>query len=688
MANLIKRIPPNLSHPIAMAIAVAIVARFAGMVFHYFGTDPNGYKLVASPLSVLFVGGLYHLLVLSLTGAGFLILWKLLRPVRPLITVSAVVFFAVIILLGQIDFGLVRYLGQRFTPAIMVTYLTPSLISSSFYEPLFNDMDYVIPALGIVFAAWWVLGIGCLLYFKRTPKYKPSIPLILFLLLAAGVGSLSRFISHPLTPIMLKPAEWLFLDSFLKIDRTPAPVNAQAAIENLREGIDLAAGEEWMSPEYPIIRAGHPREVNCNDEQGELPDILLFVVESLRGSDVGYGLFGPKPSYTPRLDQLARKSVVFPRYISNGGPSVRAFYSINTSLLPHRNKYVVSNFLDLQVDALPKRLKDLGYHTMILWGGNPSYDNQLEWARKWYDHLDFELPENKLLITRRIGDGLIMDHLLSLIRNHDGSRPDQPIFAYVANAGTHYPFTLEDSYFVPLTAMGDSYRVDTGGIDDIPTRYNLTLKNLDHHIGRVLDVLEKRRKKDNTIIIVIGDHAYNTRDWVAEHLRGMPVDSGVWTSAIIYGPECLVGLAPRKELIPASHVDLMPTLLAMAGDGRAFASMGNDLFEDIPRHHRTAVAIHDAGFRVDQGDFSLYVQAGNPEAFWVTRSFLPKPKFLTSLQGTPFPPDAVKQWSQRIDYWSYLIEQNRVWDENYLIKPGTPKKSLNKRPAGKIPVNF
>ncbi|MFQ5449954.1 MAG: LTA synthase family protein [Nitrospinaceae bacterium] len=664
--NLFKKIKRFPLHPILTSLMVATVARLAGLTHHYFGTDPNGYSLVASPLQSLFVAAFYHLPGLLWVGALFLAAWNFLKPLRSIISIGAVVMFAGMILLDQIDFGMMRYLGQRFTPAIMETYMSPDLVSSQLYNPFLHDWGYFSVSLGIVLLSWLALGAGCGFYLKSQSKHHPSPSASLVFFLGASVLFLPQLSFDPLKDKMLKPVELLYVSSFFKSDLTPAPADAQAAMENLRNGIDLAVGEEWVSPEYPIVRTGPEHKPGDDGEPRELPDIILFVVESLRGRDVGYGMFPPNPSNTPRLDRLAQKAVVFPHHIANGDPSTRGFLSLNTSLWPHRAKYVIAHFIDLKVSALPRRLKDLGYRTMILWGSNPSFDNQLQWARKWYDRLDFELPENRLIVTRRMSDRMIMDHLIQGIQEHDSSNPGQPLFAYVATSGTHYPFTLEDSYFVPLTAFGDANRVDTRGIDDVQTRYNITLKNLDYHIGRVLDFLESRNKKDNTVIIVLGDHSYNTYEWVDPGIKDMPVDYRVWTSAMIYGPERLVGPTPRWELFPSSHVDLMPTLLDMVGDHRPFASMGTNLLRPVPGGQKSAVAIRHAGFRVDKGDFSLYVQTGNPGAFWVSRSFQLKPDFRTSLQGTPFSPEEVKQWSQRINYWSHLIEQNRVWDDRFL----------------------
>ncbi len=665
--KLYHRLKPHFFHPIALTILIVILARFLSILLHCFGTDPGGHKIVASSFQTAILATSHHLPELMLIGVFFLILWKLLVPLRPLVTAGALLVFGAILLLGQIDFGLLRFLGQRFTPTMMQTYVGPEMVSTQLYRPLLNDIGYVAVNLGTVFVAWLLMGWSAVAHWRKQKDHGISKSLIAALIVSAGILYMPAYALAHSRGEIFKPAEWLFVESLFKKQETAAPKDMQAARADLRSVIDSGGAYQWSDPGYPLMkRAPQARPVSVKSGR-KLPNIIFFVVESLRGRDVGYGEHRKEKSHTPRLDQLAKESVVFPRYIANGSPSTRAFFAINTSVLPHREKFVISSFMDLNVDALPKRLKDFGYATFALWGSNPSFDNQLDWGRRWYDHLDFELPENQVLITKRISDELIMDRLLHQIDAHDAKQTGQPFFAYVATTGTHYPYTKEDSYYVPLSAMGDASEVSTGGIEDVQERYNITLKNLDYHIGRVLDALKRTGKLENTLIVVVGDHADNTDERVPPGLRGMPVDYRVWTSALIYGPEWLIG-KPRVETFPASHVDLMPTVLNLIGDTRTNASMGMDLFADIPHSKRQAVAIRETGFRVDKGGYSLFVRTGDPSAFWVSKSFEWEGSFSTSLEGTPFSPDEPGQWNDRIHFLSYLIENNLIWSERKFQK--------------------
>jgi arylsulfatase A-like enzyme len=112
--------------------------------------------------------------------------------------------------------------------------------------------------------------------------------------------------------------------------------------------------------------------------------------------------------------------------------------------------------------------------------------------------------------------------------------------------------------------------------NSLPDNYINSIKYVDRHIGKFIHFLKNRKRKNNTIIIITGDHS-NYID--QSKISPLPDNDTVWTSSLIYGPPNIVG-KPGKINLPASHVDLNPTILAMAGDKRPTASLGRNLLEN------------------------------------------------------------------------------------------------------------
>ena len=186
----------------------------------------------------------------------------------------------------------------------------------------------------------------------------------------------------------------------------------------------------------------------------------------------------------------------------------------------------------MTLDALPLRLRRAGYHTVALWGGNPSFDNQLTWGRRWYDDVVFERRDNQLFYFRTTPDHALMDTVITRIDAHDRDRGKQPLFIYVSSNGTHTPFELEAGAAMPN---------DNPPSADRQRRYDLTLRNVDAQIARVIARLRARPRWKNTVVIIIGDHSDRTSEPADPRWRGMPTDAQVATAALIFGPPALIG---------------------------------------------------------------------------------------------------------------------------------------------------
>lgn len=658
------RLTRSLLHPIPFTALVALAARTIGLVAHCFGSDPAGHANVAAPIDALYVALPYHLAVLAGVAAVALLVWMILKPLRGVVTTVAAGLFAVSVLMGQIDFDMLRQVGSGLTPSAIRTYAGAGLWDSAFLQPVLFEPAYTIPSLALIFIAWLVMAAGAVRHI-RTRAATPSAATFAAFAAVSAALALRVSATGPKAAI-IRPPEMSSLIALAGLDQTTPPSDEAAAIASLRAAVSGGRDTVWLDAKYPLVHRGRARVPRASANPLDLPDVIMIVVESLRGRDVGYSDFSRRASRTPNLDGLAARAVVFPHFISNGFPSAPGFMAINTSTWPHVEKLVTSHFPTVAFDALPLRLHDAGYATVSLFGSNPSFDNMLVWARRWYDRQIYELPENTLLYTRRMSDRQIVDRLLEVVADHDARAPGQPLFVFAATAGTHKPYTLEDSYFVPLTAAGDADKVSTGGIADPQTRYEIVLANLDREIGRALAGFDRRPRRENTVIVVVGDHAHSTTEILDDDVRGLPTDDSVWTSAIVAGPARLVGPTPRRETFACSQVDLMPTILGLIGDDRPTAAMGTDLLDGAQDAARTAVAVREAGYRIDEAGFSLLVRSDRPASFWTNRSFQAVETFNASLEGTPFSRADIESLDLRARYLSCLIEQNRIWSDTFL----------------------
>jgi hypothetical protein len=640
--------------PLVSGIAMLWLSQMAGLLLYSFGTDPSGHALQVSPLNALMISvPLYTSRVLEIAVVLFT-LWIVLRPLRGIVSVAGVTGCAVLIVITHVDFGMQRLRGERLSLAQVSIYSSGNLINGDWLRPVIERPAAIILSLSVLVVSLVLLGL--LVVARRGASSRQAVigwRAVVGCAFGAVLCSAPLNFAYYHQRDMAEPPEYVLLREARARPATTTAAAQREMRDALRQRLDPRGTSHWISDEFPLERTVATAP-SATASAAELPDIIFFVIESLRARDVGYGLTprAPGKSVTPNLDSLAARAVVFPRYIASGEPSPRGFITINTGGWEHNRQFIIADFPNFTTDAIPLRLRALGYHTMALWGGNPSFDNQLTWARRWYDEQLFDQPVNRLFYFKTMPDHLLMDRFIDRVRAHDATEPAQPIFAYVASNGTHTPYDLEDGAAVPA---------DLTPSEDRQRRYDLALENIDAQIGRVLRFLDSRPRARNTVIVVTGDHSDRTTEQIDERWRGMPVDPFVHTAAILYGPERLVG-APRREEFTASHVDLMPTILAITNDTGPTATLGQNLLAAIPVGQRFSVSINSRGYRLDENGYTLLVAPDDPARAYAFKSFPDGVPHVVPLAETPFRADEPKRLIDMLGYWSSLVEQNRVWN--------------------------
>lgn len=642
-------------HPLVLGFFMLWVCQMAGLLLHNFGTDAAGQAMQVSPLNSLMLAiPLYTCWVLVM-AAGWMVAWMVLRPLRGVVTVSGVAVAYLVLLITQLDFGMQRYRGERISLVHFRTYLTPNVVNGDWLGPLVADPLYLASTLAIFLGGSITLTALLVMRARRAREAgavarTPTWRAIALCSVGAAACYVPLLFAWYHQRDMVTPPQVVLARAVLHPVKPFTPEEESAQRTAIRELIDPLGRSRWISDSFPLMRVARD---SAAAPAGDSPDIIFFVIESLRGRDVGYGMY-PRAvgkSMTPHLDSLASAAVVFPRYIANGEPSPRGFITINTGAWEHGWGFIIANFPNLHADALPERLRARGYHTMALWGGNPSFDNQLVWARRWYDERIFGLPEDKLFYLKTTPDRVLMDRVINRIHAHDSAAPAQPFFAYVASNGTHTPYW-------PEPGAADS--AELAAATTRQARYDLCLRNIDAQIGRVIAALKARPRWKNTVIVVIGDHSDRADEQLDERWKGMPVDALVWTAALMYGPQRLVG-APRRRDITASHVDLMPTVLRWVGDNGATAGMGMDLLDATLDSVRTAVAVNSRGYRMDRNGYTLMVDSRDSRVSYQWKAF--SERDAVPIEKGPFEGGAAEKLSGMIRYWSQLVEADRVYRE-------------------------
>ncbi|MGV8968378.1 MAG: sulfatase [Cellulomonas sp.] len=171
---------------------------------------------------------------------------------------------------------------------------------------------------------------------------------------------------------------------------------------------------------------------------------------------------------------------------------------------------------------------------------------------------------------------------------------DQPAFTIASFFSPHAPFNVPREYLdlydpatLPLPELSDEERAaqPASGVTDERIRsvrqgYFAAISEIDHHVGRILETLERLDRADRTVVVVVSDHG----EWLGDHLRfskGYPADDPVSrVPLVVRWPRGLVEPGRRVSTI-VEAVDVMPTVLDALGIPIPPSVQGRSLFSAL-----------------------------------------------------------------------------------------------------------
>jgi arylsulfatase len=343
------------------------------------------------------------------------------------------------------------------------------------------------------------------------------------------------------------------------------------------------------------------------------PNLLLLMSDQHRGDCLGEA--GHPCAETPNLDRLAREGVRFNHAYSSTPTCTPARSALLTGQSPWNHGMLgYGRGAVRYANELPRNLREAGYYTFGIgkmhWHPqrnahgfhqvlldesgrveSPEYRSDYRaWFHSEAPHLDpdatgigwndhqarpYVLPE-RLHPTRWTGDCAVrfLDSYaraepfflkVSFARPHSPYDPPQRFWDRYASASIPAPATARWSEkYSPLSSpANDLWHGDKGADTVRHSRrgYYGSVSFVDEQIGRVLEVLDRRRLLEETVILYISDHGDMTGD---HHL---------WRKSYAYEPSSRIPFLLRAPGQPRGTVnpmpveirDVLPTFLDAAG---------------------------------------------------------------------------------------------------------------------------
>jgi arylsulfatase A-like enzyme len=383
----------------------------------------------------------------------------------------------------------------------------------------------------------------------------------------------------------------------------------------------LATHLVWAAPSVPA----------------EPPPNIVYILSDDQGwKDVG---FHGSDIRTPNLDQLAREGVRLEQFYAQPmcTPSRAALmtgryphrYGLQTLVIPSAGNYGLATDEWL----LPQALKSVGYKTAIVGKWHLGHADRKYWPmQRGFDHqygpllgeIDYfthsahgtrDWFRNERPVTEQgYVTQLLGDDAVRLIESHDTGTP---LFLYLAFTAPHAP-----------------YQAPKDHLDRARRAYAAMISAMDDEIGRVLQALDRRGMRSNTLVVFQSDNGGPRSAAVTGEVdmsgSTIPADNGAYRdgkASLYEGGTRVVALANWPGRIPPGTVvdepihivDMYPTLAAVAGAplGTAKPLDGLDVWPTLSARRpspRSEVVYGVEPFRaaVRQGPWKLVWQATLP----------------------------------------------------------------------------
>lgn len=344
----------------------------------------------------------------------------------------------------------------------------------------------------------------------------------------------------------------------------------------------------WVEPEpgmaaYRVEWANPVPKVTL-PEGGARPDVFLFVVESLRADVL-------KPEVAPFLTRW-RDEECQSLGVTWAASNVthQSWFSALSGRLP---VFMEEARREKVLAPLPAMLKAAGYRIevrlvnnfdyMDMVGGNFGEPLQVEVM----EHVNGESSENFFKVPER------EERMLKRLKQSVMGRQAGGLFAITGMDSTHYnykwgvgfkpPFSdYEENPIFPMRPSAEQAR-------RIQHRFWNSVSWVDSQLGEFVAWLKSQGRYDNTLIIVTGDHGEEFKEQ-GSWFHGTMLNEPQTRVPILIKWPVQMGIGKGPNVVSASHLDLMPTLMdAFGADPESWEDLPGVSLLHPPEGPRTIV---------------------------------------------------------------------------------------------------
>lgn len=294
-------------------------------------------------------------------------------------------------------------------------------------------------------------------------------------------------------------------------------------------------------------------------------NVVILIVESFGREYIGafnhWLENGQYKGYTPHVDSLIGKSMVFKHSFCNGRKSIDGMPSVLCGIPMFKEPFVLTSASMNDYTGIAGLLRAEGYSTAFFHGANRGSMGFLALANKigferYYGRQDYAQDPRFGGDTDFDGHWGIWDEPFLQYWATKIGEMRQPFMTACFTVSSHTPFVIPDKYKAVYPE------------EKLPI--HKCIRYTDMAIGRFFETASKQPWYKNTIFVILSDHTNQS-----DHAEYQTDIGGFSSPFILFDPSGEIKPGMRDGI--AQQIDVLPTVLSALGYDKPFLSFGCDL---------------------------------------------------------------------------------------------------------------
>jgi phosphoglycerol transferase MdoB-like AlkP superfamily enzyme len=295
-----------------------------------------------------------------------------------------------------------------------------------------------------------------------------------------------------------------------------------------------------------------------SDKKFRKMNVVIIILESFSAEYVG--ALNHSKTYTPFLDSLIGKSLLFENAYADGTQSVEAVPSVISSIPSLSDTpFITSPYNSNKYLSLTQILKNEGWFTSFFHGGSRGTMGFDSYAKSTGTDSVYERPEYNNEKDYDGNWGIFDEHFLQFTARKYNTFP-QPFFSYIFTLSSHHPYTVPEEYKNQF-AEGD-----------LPIEK--AVEYADFSLKEFFETASKMPWYQNTLFVLSADH---TGPAFGKFYKN-PV--GRFKIPIIFFSPSDTLLGGKKDSKTVSQIDIFPSVLDYLNYHKKFFSFGTSVFQN------------------------------------------------------------------------------------------------------------